>query len=137
MKKKVFMGMFTIAFLIAASYGVHKSMSSYKELNELALSNVLALANVENPDPGEDSGIGSEDECRKLPNGLWNEALHCVDGGSAQVECTIEGQLNFAGKIINGNYKVGVKYPILWERWKCELSPGNCCNGANQGVNWV
>jgi hypothetical protein len=137
MKKKLLLGIFALAFLLIAGYGMNRSMKSYAGLSELALKNVVALADMEEPDPGEDGPSNLEAECRELPMGIWNEALHCDDGGATTVECTIEGQLNFAGKVINGNYKVGVKYPVLWERWKCDLSTGNCCDGSKQGTDWA
>lgn len=53
MRKKVFSGIFALVILLIAGYGVNKSMNSHVDLNDLALRNVLALADVENPDPGE------------------------------------------------------------------------------------
>ena len=143
MKKILLPGILALAVLLIAGYGVNRSMNSYGDLSDMALKNVLALADgedPEDPDPGEDDGGGTsnpENDCRELPGGIWNEALYCADGGSATVKCTVKGQLNFAGKVINGNYEVGVEYPILWERWECKLSPSNCCNGNEQGVGWV
>lgn len=56
MKKKIFSGVFALALLLIAGYGVNRSMNSYADLSDLALRNVLALAQIENPDPGEDGG---------------------------------------------------------------------------------
>ena len=56
MRKKVFSGVFALALLATAGWGVNRSMNSYADLNDLALRNVLALAQIENPDPGEGGG---------------------------------------------------------------------------------
>ena len=56
MKKKVLSGLFAIAVLVARGYGVNRSMKSDANLSDLALKNVLALADVENPDTGEGGG---------------------------------------------------------------------------------
>lgn len=42
-----------MVILLIAGYGVNRSMNSSAELSDLALRNVVALADVENPDPGE------------------------------------------------------------------------------------
>ena len=52
MRKKIFSGVFALALLATAGWGVNRSMNSYADLNDLALRNVLALAQIENPDPG-------------------------------------------------------------------------------------
>ena len=44
MKKKIFLGVFALALLAAAGFGVNKSMSSDAQLSDLALANVEALA---------------------------------------------------------------------------------------------
>lgn len=56
MKKKVLLGIFALAFLATASYGVSKSMKSDAKLSDLALENVEALADGES---GEYSGCKS------------------------------------------------------------------------------
>ena len=53
MKKKFFSGVFALALMVIAGYGVNRSINSNANLSGLALQNVLALADVENPDPGE------------------------------------------------------------------------------------
>ena len=54
MRKIILSCVFAFALLATAGFGVNKSMKSYAELSEFALKNVLALANIENPDLGED-----------------------------------------------------------------------------------
>ncbi len=51
MRKKVFSGVFALALLATAGWGVNKSMSNDAGLSELALSNVEALATGENGTP--------------------------------------------------------------------------------------
>lgn len=53
MKKKLLYVLFTVAILISAGYGFYRSMNSHINLSDMTLNNVLALANIENPDPGE------------------------------------------------------------------------------------
>jgi hypothetical protein len=50
MKKKILSGIFALALLIAAGYGVSKSMNGNADLSLLALSNVEALAQSEDGD---------------------------------------------------------------------------------------
>lgn len=47
MRKKNFVGVFALALLATAGFGVNKSMKSNANLNDLALSNVEALASGE------------------------------------------------------------------------------------------
>ena len=47
MKKKILSGLFALALLATAGYGVNKSMKSEANLSDLALNNVEALANGE------------------------------------------------------------------------------------------
>lgn len=48
MKKKILSGVFALALLATAGWGVHKSMNSDADLSDLALANVEALAQSEN-----------------------------------------------------------------------------------------
>ena len=50
MRKKVFSGIFALALLATAGWGVNKSMSNDAGLSDLALSNVEALADGEGSD---------------------------------------------------------------------------------------
>ena len=50
MKKKILSGIFALALLITAGYGVNKSVNDNADLNDLALSNVEALAQSEDGD---------------------------------------------------------------------------------------
>ena len=88
MKKMILSSIFAVAFIAIAGYGVNKSMNSYAGLNELALKNVIALANIENPDSGEE---GSDDGCKaytnsaikeNLPSGgyMWTLNVRCTNG---------------------------------------------------------
>lgn len=47
MKRKILMGLFSFALLIATGYGINKSMQSNVGLTELALTNVEALGQGE------------------------------------------------------------------------------------------
>ena len=44
MKKKILSGVFALALLATAGFGVNKSMNGNADLNDLALANVEALA---------------------------------------------------------------------------------------------
>ncbi|RNC63264.1 hypothetical protein D7D25_17460 [Proteiniphilum sp. X52] len=50
MKKRVLSGLFALALLVAAGYGVSQTMKNEANLSDLALMNVEALANGEFPD---------------------------------------------------------------------------------------
>lgn len=47
MKKKILSGVFALALLATAGFGVNKSMNGNADLNDLALANVEALAQSE------------------------------------------------------------------------------------------
>lgn len=49
MKKKILSGLFALALLATAGFGVQKSMKSDAGLSDLALTNVEALAQSESP----------------------------------------------------------------------------------------
>lgn len=51
MKRKLLSGVFALALLVASGYGVNKSMNSNANLSNLALANIEALAQNENPGP--------------------------------------------------------------------------------------
>ena len=85
------------AFKLIAGCGVNKSMNSHADLNDLALKNVLALADVENPDLGVSNNADPETKYKELPQRIWNEALHCAGGGATVIKCTVEGELEIGG----------------------------------------
>lgn len=59
MKKNIVSGIFALALLVTAGYGVNKSMKSNANLRNLALSNVDALASGESEEySGCKSGSG-------------------------------------------------------------------------------
>ncbi|RNC63289.1 NVEALA domain-containing protein [Proteiniphilum sp. X52] len=47
MQKKILSGLFALALLATAGFGVHKSMNSDADLSDVALANVEALAQGE------------------------------------------------------------------------------------------
>ena len=49
MKKVILNSIFALALLVTAGYGVNKSMNNDANLSDLALANVEALAQNENP----------------------------------------------------------------------------------------
>ncbi len=57
MKKKILSGVFALALLATAGFGVNKSMKSDVNLSDLALANVEALAETETTTPCK--GYGS------------------------------------------------------------------------------
>ena len=72
MRKKVFSGVFALALLATAGWGVNKSLSNDAGLSDLALSNVEALAQNEDDYP----------EFWENCAGSWN-ATKCVCGSRA------------------------------------------------------
>lgn len=75
----------------------------------------------------------NEEDCRAF-GGYWNMALVCADGGIELVECTVSGEISFLGFTLSGSYMTGNKYYIVWERYSCINSDGNCCDGSAQGI---
>ena len=75
MKKKILSGVFALALLATAGWGVHKSMNSDADLSDLALANVEALANGE-------SGGGGYDCCNTCSGALCGTFVP-IDGGSS------------------------------------------------------
>ncbi len=51
MKKKILLGLFTLALITTASMGVMKSNNKSLSLSDLALANIEALANGESASP--------------------------------------------------------------------------------------
>ncbi len=65
MKKKLLPAILALAVLLIAGLGMNRSINSYGDLTDMALQNVLALADgedPEDPDPGED-GDGEGIKC--------------------------------------------------------------------------
>ena len=52
MKTKILGGIFTLAVMVATSYGVSRSMEKDTDLSEMALKNVEALGQNEGPSTG-------------------------------------------------------------------------------------
>ena len=105
MKKKIFSGVFALVILLIAGYGVNRSMNSHAELNDLALKNVIALADGENPDTGEGGGL----DCSYKRN-----------DGKCSIYVGAKGSIKLlGGTIIKAN---GDGYVILDGKLSC--SPG-------------
>jgi len=89
MEKKILSGIFALALLITAGYGVSKSMNGNADLSMLALSNVEALASGEG---------GMANVCCPIWNvtveiggTLWPKVT-CSTGGSYKCEdCPCQG----------------------------------------------
>ena len=66
---------------------MNNSIKSNSNLSGLALQNVLALADVENPDPGEDGG-GKEDKSRERLDYTHTRDIY---KGQVRFRCTTIG----------------------------------------------
>lgn len=99
MKKKLLPGILALAVLLIAGYGMHRSMNSYGDLSDMALKNVLALADGEDPEdpnPGEDDG-GDEnkydytelnEDCTVFVGGAYAKGKKIICwSGSTHPEC--------------------------------------------------
>jgi hypothetical protein len=76
MKKKVLLsGLFALALLATAGYGVNKSMKSDVDLSDLALANVEALAQSEN-------GGGNRPYQGQAYCTMWSLRSACVSTGT-------------------------------------------------------
>ena len=84
MKKKILSGV-ALALLITAGYGVNKNMNGNENLSNLALSNVEALAFMENPDSGsgQDKYYKYTFGCIDLETGkpTGKTGVNCTRGG--------------------------------------------------------
>lgn len=79
MKKKILSGLFALALLATAGLGVHKSMKSNANLNDLALANVEALANGEGSPNLECSTLCPDEWCGTVViDGHYFYLQHCV-----------------------------------------------------------
>ena len=54
--RKILSGLFALALLATTAVGVAESKKSEAKMSDLALKNILALADVENPNLGEEGG---------------------------------------------------------------------------------
>lgn len=99
MRKKVLSGIFALVILLIAGYGVNRSMNSHADMNDLALRNVLALADVENPDPGEGgldcSYIRNDGKCSIYVGAKGSIKLL----GGTIIKANGEGYVIFDGKL--------------------------------------
>ncbi len=100
MKKKLLPGIVALAVLLIAGLGMNRSMASYGDLSDVALQNVLALAdgeNPENPDPGEDDDDKDKDYEFVVPYEntvvtlIGNRIFVCSYGG---VDCLGTGDVD-------------------------------------------
>ncbi|WP_436417528.1 hypothetical protein KCV26_15205 [Petrimonas sulfuriphila] len=79
MRKKILSGVFALALLATAGLGVHKSMKSDTNLNDLALANVEALAYGEGSPNLECSTLCSDEWCGTVViDGHYFYLQHCV-----------------------------------------------------------
>ncbi len=108
-------------------YKVYQVQHS-KKLSVIMLANIEALAHDEDSEDKK-----REKECHDQ-GGYWNMALICADGGIEETECTVAGELSFAGVKISGSYKKGHTYTVSWERWECKDHQKECCQKDEQGV---
>jgi hypothetical protein len=121
MKNKILYGIAVMVIAVIAAFNVTLSLQKNNDFSGLSLANVEALAD-------------GESECQN-ESGYWNMALVCADGGVHNVECTIKGELRIWDiTIFSASYTKGSSYPIVWERWQCQASAGNCCIASKQGV---
>ena len=113
MRKKIFIGLFALALLATAGYGVQKSMKSEAGLSDLALANVEALARNED----------GENDCKPIPS-VSGESIVCPGMGYTiwvnryDFECfgsggTCNGVAGFVGSDCSGR-----SYPPLIEQSK-------------------
>lgn len=143
MKVKLIISAFFCLLIGVAAVNVHLSLKSENPLSGLALANMNALAYAEGSNPGgvgmnPFEGVGgsiasTKEECFQK-NGYWNELLDCADGGVTTQTCTITGQITLFGVTIQGSYTKGNAYTLVWARYACRQSDGNCCNGNAQGI---
>ena len=78
MKKKILSGVFALALLATAGFGVNKSLKSDANLSDLALSNVEALAN----------GEGGSENLVAYPCKNMNEGSGCGNIGQTGPSCS-------------------------------------------------
>lgn len=79
MKKKILSGLFALALLLTAGYGVNERQNNDADLSELALSNIEALAR--NEDGGNMVGYKCKDP---------SQGVGCDDIGQTGPPCSIK-----------------------------------------------
>ena len=97
MKKKILSGVFALALLATAGFGVQKSMKSNVGLSDLALANVEALAQ------NEDGGSG-EFWCSTYDQYVDNYESYCSETGRYVI------RVKYTSRACN-NGKVSFCYP--------------------------
>ena len=135
--------MFICMLSVIAAINVRLNLNSDKSLSGLALENLNVLAYAEggtgggstNPFEGVGGSIASTQEECFQKGGYWNELLANEDGGVTQQTCTVSGEITFLGTSIKGSYTKGNSYTLVWARFACRRSDGNCCDGSRQGVH--
>lgn len=130
MKKIVFIN---LSFLFIIAFAVTNVVLNS---NNGAISNI-SLANIEALAAPEDYGSQYHTQATcQAANCYWNTMLQCSDGGIEPITCEVSGKLVILGFEISGSYTKGNQYTIVWDRFSCETSSGNCCQPTSQGI-WV
>ena len=122
MKKKLLPGIVTLAVLLIAGLGMKRSMANYGDLSDVALQNVLALADgedPEDPDPGEDDG----DEGTSCLTNQTSSQFYIVCPGMGYSEWVTQHSFECKGKNgscsgvvgIEGRMCSGLPYPPVLE----------------------
>ncbi len=73
----------------------------------------LAFANIE-------ASTNDETVCPDH-NYVPNEKIAVTDNFTEYVVCVVTGQLSTKGGIIQGDYTVGISYPVVYEVKNCKL----------------
>ena len=131
MKKKLLPGIVALAVLLIAGLGMNRSMANYGDLSDVALQNVLALAdeeNWENPDPGE-SGGGTpilweriDSDCSHYFYGKANSKISVkINGVGVTIQIGAEGYAIYI-------YGDGKTHCIAGGNEQCKVLPSiKCC----------
>ncbi|WP_298651082.1 NVEALA domain-containing protein [uncultured Proteiniphilum sp.] len=113
MKKILLPGILALAVLLIAGFGMNRSMNSYGDLSDMALKNVLALADGEDP---EDPDPGEEDD----DGGIEVEKVHEKVDYIATSEEIINGAVYICTTIGVGCNGTGNIDCVRWSTTECK-----------------
>lgn len=97
MKKKIISGIFALAILLIAGFGMNRSMNSYGKIGDIALKNVIALADGENPggDAYETYSLIDYAYVMRLGDVIFSCTVTGIDcHGTGTLDCTPESTTN-------------------------------------------
>ncbi len=119
MKKTIILSITLVCVALGTSLSINSNVKIH--MSPLAFANIEALTN--------DETVVCPDH-----NYVPNEKIAVTDNFTEYVVCVVTGQLSTKGGIIQGDYTVGISYPVVYEVKNCVYAKGACCDQRDVGT---